>query len=119
MNTMIRFMSFIHVQDNLVCNMLQNRSDQSSTSDDIDRDTRSAFVPTDLAWTGHTQLRVKMLTEIPPGWTYCGDPLNIGNIISWANEWRGDNIPEFVLARGNQPAEVRLEFNSKPALRGN
>ena len=86
---------------------------ESQQSDGINSNMRSAFVPKDVAWKGYSQLRVKFLTEIPPGWTYGGDPLNIGNIMSWANEWRGDNIPEFVLAKGNEPAEVRLDLNSE------
>ena len=81
--------------------------------DDISSNMRSAFVPKEIAWRGYSQLRVKFLTEIPEGWSYGGDPLNIGNIMSWANEWRGDNIPEFILARGNEPAEVRLLLNSE------
>ena len=86
----------------------------SSDPGDVNSNMRSAFVPTDVAWKGYPELRVKLLSsQIPKGWTYDGHQLNIGNIISWANEWRGDNIPRFVKATGNEPAEVRLEFNSK------
>lgn len=86
---------------------------EGQCSNDISSNMRSAFVPKEVAWRGYSQLRVKFLTEIPKGWMYGGDPLNIGNIMSWANEWRGDNIPEFILAKGNEPAEVRLLLNSK------
>ena len=85
----------------------------SSDPDDLNSNMRSAFVPTDVAWKGYSELRVKFMSDIPKGWTYDGHQLNSGNIIAWANEWRGDNIPRFVKATGNEPAEVRLKFNSE------
>ena len=80
-------------------------------------DVLSAWVPKNVLWKGRTELHVKFLNDIPAQWTYGGSGMNVGNIVSWANEWNlrgGGTIPEFTLVRGaDAPSDIRVLFTSK------
>ena len=80
-------------------------------------DVLSAWVPKNVLWKRKTELRVKFLNVIPQEWTYAGSGMNVGNIMSWANEWNlrgGGTIPKFTLVQGaDAPSDIRVLFTSK------
>lgn len=77
----------------------------------------SAWVPRNVIWSGRTELQVKFLNTIPAEWTYGGSGMNVGNIMSWANEWslRGEGIiPKFTrVLDASAPSNIRVMFTSK------
>ena len=85
--------------------------------DEAQGDVLSAWVPKNALWKGRKELRVKFLNIIPAEWTYGGSGMNVGNIMSWANEWHlrgGNTIPKFALVQEvNAPSDIRVLFNSK------
>ena len=74
----------------------------------------SAWAPKDVVWKGRKELGVKFLNVIPQQWTYAGSGMNVGNIMSWANEWHlrgGGTIPKFTWVQGaNAPSDIRVLF---------
>ena len=47
-------------------------------------------------------------------WKVRGDPINIQNILSWACIWNTvdyEEIPELVLARNQNNADIRVKFS--------
>ena len=81
-------------------------------------DVLAAWVPKNVLWGNHKkELTVKFLNNILPQWTYGGSGMNVGNIMSWANEWYlrgGGTIPKFTWVEGpSAPSDIRIEFNSK------
>ena len=81
---------------------------------ELDQDSLSAWVYQNVIWRRRKELGVKFLNEIPPDWMYDGRQLNIGNIMSWANEWssRGEGIiPKFVrIEDPNAVSDIRVRF---------
>ena len=84
---------------------------------DTQGDVLSAWVPKNVIWSGRTELCVKFLNNIPAQWTYGGSGMNVGNIMSWANEWslRGEGIiPRFTQVQDvSSPSDIRVMFTSK------
>lgn len=80
-------------------------------------DVLSAWVPKNVIWKGRKELTVKFLNIIPPEWTYSGSGMNVGNIMSWANEWSlrgGGTIPTFTLVQDvGTPSDIHVKFTSK------
>ena len=80
-------------------------------------DVLSAWVQKNVLWKGRKELRVKFLSTIPHEWTYGGSGMNVGNIMSWANEWYlrgGGTIPKFSLVQDvNAPSDIRVSFTCK------
>ena len=60
---------------------------------------------------------MKFLNDVPSHWTYAGSGMNVGNIMSWANEWSlrgGGTIPEFTLVENaSARSDIRVQFISK------
>ena len=59
---------------------------------------------------------MEFLDPIPNHWTYEGKDINIGNIISWANEWShrgGGVIPSFKKSTHEVQSDIRVQFNSE------
>ena len=79
-------------------------------------DTLSAWVPRNVIW-NKKGLAVKFLNDVPSHWTYAGSGMNVGNIMSWANEWSlrgGGTIPEFTLVENaSARSDIRVKFTSK------
>ena len=79
-------------------------------------DVLSVRVPKNALW-DKKELAVKFLNDIPTQWTYGGSKMNVGNIISLANEWNrrgGGTIPKFTrVGEPSAPSDIRIEFNSK------
>ena len=79
-------------------------------------DVLSAWVPKNALW-GKKELAVKFLNDIPAQWTYGGSGMNVGNIMSWANEWSlrgGNTIPKFTrVDQPSAPSDIRIKFTSK------
>ena len=80
-------------------------------------DVLSAWVPKNVIWRGRTDLQVKFLNDTPSHWTYGGSGMNVGNIMSWANEWSlrgGGTIPTFTWIQDpNAPSDIRVKFTSE------
>jgi hypothetical protein len=73
----------------------------------------SAWMPKDALW-DKKELAVKFLNIIPDQWTYDGNGMNTGNIMSWANEWSlrgGGTIPKFThVKEPNAPSDIHITF---------
>ena len=93
---------------------LDEAVDCSPDSSDTQDDVLSGWVPKNVIWKGRDELGVKFLNNVPADWTYAGSGMNIGNIMSWANEWslRGNGvIPKFTLVQEtNARSDIRVEF---------
>ena len=81
-------------------------------------DVLSAWVPENVLWRERKELLVKFLNVIPREWHYHGSGMNVGNIMSWANEWNlrgGETIPKFTLVQDDDacPSDIRVLFTSK------
>ena len=91
--------------------------DGMEVADEAQGDVLSAWVPKNALWKGRKELRVKFLSIIPAQWTYGGSGMNIGNIMSWANEWHlrgGNTIPTFTLVQEvDAPSDIRVLFTGK------
>ena len=85
--------------------------------DDVQGNVLSAWVPQNIIWKGRNELTVKFLNTIPQEWTYSGSGMNVGNIMSWANEWSlrgGGAIPTFTLVQNvSAPSDIHVKFTSK------
>jgi hypothetical protein len=90
--------------------------DDGMEIDEAHGDVLSAWVPKNVLW-GKKELAVKFLNNIPAQWTYGGSGMNVGNIMSWADEWSlrgGGTIPKFTrVEEPSAPSDIRIEFNGK------
>ena len=83
------------------------------TDEEPQGDVLSAWVPKNVLWS-KKQLTVKFLNDIPAQWTYSGGGMNVGDIMSWANEWSlqgGGIIPKFTWVQ--DASDIRVLFTSK------
>lgn len=87
--------------------------------DEVQGDVLSAWVPKNALW-NKKELAVKFLNDVPPQWTYAGSGMNVGNIMSWANEWYlrgGGTVPKFTRVQdASAPSDIRVMFTSKPTV---
>ena len=79
----------------------------------------SLCIPKNVLW-NKKELAVKFLNDVPSQWTYAGSGMNVGNIMSWANQWSargGNTIPKFTRVQSvSAPSDIRVLFTSKKNL---
>ena len=83
---------------------------------DSDGERLPACASPRCVWRHRKELLVEFLDRIPKHWTYEGNDINFGNIISWANEWSlrgGGVIPSFKKYTSGAQSNVRIRFNSE------
>jgi hypothetical protein len=83
----------------------------------LEGDVLSAQVRENIIWKEVEELTVTFLNDIPTEWMYGGSRMNVGNIMSWANEWSlrgGSTVPVFTLVeKFYGHSDIHVLFTSK------